>query len=87
MFARDFVARQTGRSVIEKTGILGNYDFTLDWSPDDAPVRAATGDGAAIEQFPPFFLAMQEQLGLKLDRQNGPVEVLIVDRVERPAGN
>ena len=81
MFARDFLARETGRSVTDKTGIAGDFDFTLDWSSDDAP-----GDGA-IPKFPPLFLAIQEQLGLKLDQTKGPVEVLVIDHAERPAEN
>ncbi len=73
-----FLARQTGRSVTDKTGIVGDFDFTLDWTPDD---------GAAVQQFPPFFLALQEQLGLRLEQQKGPVEVLVVEHAERPAEN
>lgn len=80
MFAHDFLANQTGRSVTDQTGIAGDFDFTLDWSPDDAPADA-------VAQFPPFFLALQEQLGLKLEQQKGPVEVLVIDRAEHPAEN
>jgi uncharacterized protein (TIGR03435 family) len=85
-FAKEFLARQIGRSVTDKTGIEGSFDFTLDWSPDDVP-PAAPADGASVAQFPPLMLALQEQLGLRLDQQKGPVEVLVIDHAERPTGN
>lgn len=80
-----FLARQTGRSVTDKSGIAGDFDFTLDWTPDG--VNAPADGGAAAPQFPPFFMALQEQLGLRLDQQKGPVEVLVVERAERPDAN
>ena len=86
MLAKDFLAHQTGRSVIDKTGIAGDFDFTLDWSADDAPAPSADGATGTV-QFPPFFLALEEQLGLKLEKAKGPVEVLAIDHVERPSAN
>ena len=85
MFAKEFLARQTGRSVTHKTGIAGDFDFTLDWSPDDVPAGTSADGGATIVQFPPFLLALQEQLGLRLEQQKGPVEILVIDHAERPA--
>lgn len=82
-----FLARQTGRSVTDKTGIAGDFDFTLDWTPDEGVAGAPVDGGAPAQQFPPFFLALQEQLGLRLDQQKGPVEVLVVERAERPSEN
>lgn len=87
MFAKEFLAHQTGRSVTDKTGIVGDFDFTLDWTPDDAPSSASADAGTPNMQFPPFFLALQEQLGLKLEQQKGPVEILVIDSAERPAEN
>lgn len=87
VFAGQFLANQIARSVTDKTGIEGNFDFTLDWSPDDTPPVAATDGRASPQQFPPLFLAIQEQLGLRLEQQKGPVEVLVVDRAVRPAEN
>ncbi|HUA59137.1 MAG TPA: TIGR03435 family protein [Verrucomicrobiae bacterium] len=87
VFARQFLANQIGRSVTDATGIEGNFDFTLDWSPDDAPAGASPAGGTAPQQFPPLVLALQEQLGLKLEQRKGPVEVLVIDRAERPAEN
>jgi uncharacterized protein (TIGR03435 family) len=65
---------QLGRPVIDRTGISGIYDFTLDWASDDSA--------------PSVFTALQEQLGLKLEAQKGSVEVLVVDSMERkPSAN
>ena len=69
-----------GRVVVDKTGLSGTYDFLLKWTPaDSAPV----GDDAP----PSIFTAVQEQLGLKLESQKGPVEMLVIDRVEMPAAD
>jgi uncharacterized protein (TIGR03435 family) len=73
------------RTVIDRTGLTGTYDFVLRWTPEnlrDAAVNAGPSrDGTSI------FTALQEQLGLKLEAQRGPVEFLIIDRVEPPAPN
>jgi bla regulator protein BlaR1 len=67
------VSREFGGSIIEdKTGLTGNYDFTLHWTP---------GEGQ-----PALFRSLQEQLGLRLEPQNGPAEFLVIDHVEKPAG-
>jgi uncharacterized protein (TIGR03435 family) len=84
------LSQALGRSVIDKTELKGNYDFKLDWTPDEIPpgVRPvgdhptpAPADGTSI------FAAVQEQLGLKLEGSKGPVEILIVDRVEKATEN
>ena len=71
-----------GRIVIDKTGLPGNFDLELTWSGDAA-------DGNAVNQPPPsdspsLFAAIQEQLGLKLEPQRGPVEVLVIDSAQKP---
>ena len=68
-------ALQLDRPVIDQTGLKGNYDFTLEWSPDNVPL----GDSAA----PSLFTAVQEQLGLKLDARKAPVEIIVVDSAEK----
>ena len=65
-----------GRPVVDKTGLDGVFDFNLDWTPEGV----ATADSDAT---PSIFVALQEQLGLKLEAQKSPVEVLIVDHVEK----
>jgi uncharacterized protein (TIGR03435 family) len=66
------------RSVQNKTGLTGEYDFTLEWTPGIAPDDADA---------PSLFTAIQEQLGLKLEPQKGPVEVMAIDHVELPSEN
>jgi uncharacterized protein (TIGR03435 family) len=65
------------RPVVDKTGLTGKYDFTLDWSSSDEPSSTA----------PSIFTALQEQLGLKLESAKGPVAVLVIDHIERPSEN
>jgi uncharacterized protein (TIGR03435 family) len=70
------------RPVIDKTGVVGIFDFRLQYSPDP-PGGAATAEFTG----PSVFTAIEEQLGLKLERARGPHEFLVVDSVERPSAN
>ncbi len=72
--------------VIDKTGLTGGYDFTLRWSPDElsAVPRTSTGDA---DKLPSIFTALREQLGLRLDRARGPLEVIVIDNADRPSAN
>jgi len=72
-FAR-FLALNTGRIVVDRTGLTGVWDFDLKYSPPNAPNPDPDP--------PSIFTALQEQLGLRLDATTGPVEVLAIDRVE-----
>ncbi|HYM25679.1 MAG TPA: M56 family metallopeptidase [Vicinamibacterales bacterium] len=81
-----------GRIVMDRTGLSGDYDFTLKWTPDRMPQgfdkKFAAGALAAPDpNGPSLFTAVREQLGLKLDPQKAPVDVLVIDRAERPTGN
>src|SRR3954467_14157502 len=79
-----------GRIVIDRTGLSGNYDVTLTWTPDQMPQRPPgapepliNGVGVARDgQW--LFAGVREQLGLKLDSQRAPVEMLVIDRAEKP---
>jgi len=74
--------------VVNKTGLKGNYDFTLEWSPEEeGPSMPGEGTVGGESASPSIYTALQEQLGLKLESQKGPVPVLVVDRVERPSEN
>ena len=66
----------TDRPVVDQTGLKGNFNLSLKWSPDAS---------AADANFPSIFTAVREQLGLKLERIKGPVNVLVIDRVEMPS--
>lgn len=70
------LARYLGRPVVDKTGIAGNFDFDLQWSPDQAMDVGS----------PSIFVALHE-IGLQLVSTKGPVEVIAIDRVEKPSGN
>jgi uncharacterized protein (TIGR03435 family) len=75
----------TDRIVVDRTGLLGMFDFELHWTPQNLqssdPTITATADAPAI------FAALQEQLGLKLESQRSPVEFLVIDSVEQPTPN
>lgn len=80
----DLLAHSVGLPVIDSTGVKGIFDFTLQWSPDETPKIGATdGNETAGVAGPSIFTALQEQLGLKLMSEKGPVEVLIVDHIEK----
>jgi uncharacterized protein (TIGR03435 family) len=63
------------RVVRDQSGLSGNFDLTLDYTPDELTVQAGSIS---------LFTALQEQLGLKLEPMRGPVEVLVIDHVEQP---
>ena len=75
------------RPVVDKTGLTGRYDFDLDWAPDETQFGGEVPVAPSDAQSPPFFTAIQEQLGLKLEAKRGPAEALVVDSVERPSAN
>ncbi|HLJ17191.1 MAG TPA: M56 and DUF3738 domain-containing protein [Bryobacteraceae bacterium] len=83
------------RPVLDKTGFTGEFDLKLSFTPDDALMRLpgfgpgdAGGSRAATDSnLPNIFSALEEELGLKLVPAKGPVEVLIIDHVERPTPN
>jgi hypothetical protein len=98
-----------GRTVRNKTGLAGNYDFTLQWTPEarkgpaegrqtkfsnyseffNALPKSNRSTGAEVRvpdsSGPSIFLAIQEQLGLKLEPQTTPLEFLVIDHAEKPA--
>jgi bla regulator protein BlaR1 len=82
-----------GRPVLDKTGLTGKYDFVLEWTPEPGADARAQGFGDGITApapapgGPTIFTALQEQLGLRLDAQKGPVQIIVIDRVEKPSKN
>jgi uncharacterized protein (TIGR03435 family) len=75
--------------MVDQTGVVGRYDFVLNWTPDDSQfgdtrARIAIPTGSASSS-PDLFTAIQEQIGLKLDVTRAPSEVLVMDRVEKPS--
>jgi uncharacterized protein (TIGR03435 family) len=81
-----FLAGQLDRTVVDRTGLIGEFNFDLTWQPDQPAASAPVADAAAVDpNAPSIFTAVQEQLGLKLEATTGPVDVLVIDRVEKPA--
>jgi uncharacterized protein (TIGR03435 family) len=66
---------QLDNLVIDDTGLEGYYEFSLEWTPDILAADGAPG--------PSLFAALQEQLGLRLQAGKGPVEVLVIDQIQR----
>ena len=81
------LSQLTQRVVIDRTGLEGNFDIDLTFTPDRMP-QGPPPAGVQIPSFDPngpsLFTAVQEQLGLKLESERAPIEVLVIDHVERP---
>ncbi len=80
----------SGRPVVNATELTGQYDFSLAWTPDQNFRRPDVSNEAAAQadlSGAPLFTALQEQLGLKLEPAKGSVQILVIDRVERPSDN
>jgi uncharacterized protein (TIGR03435 family) len=67
------------RTVMDKTGLSGRYDFVLYWTPDNATPTEDSG--------PTFFTALDEELGLRLVSVKEPIQVIVVDQLKRPTEN
>jgi bla regulator protein BlaR1 len=78
----------TGRPVIDQTGVIGRFDIHVDFSREGTELTNIRQALPADPTGPPsIFVAIQEQLGLKLEAGRGPVETLVIDHIERPTGN
>ena len=84
-FATVILSEHLRAAVIDKTGLTGEYNFVMTFQPDPPPSRDGTASDAAAG--PTFVEALRDQLGLKLERQKGPVNILVIDHVERPTEN
>ncbi len=81
--------------MIDGTGLTGNFDYSLQWTPDESErgvgiagvEKPDAGLPAGDSSGPSIFTALQEQLGLRLESQKGPVEILVIDRIDKPSGN
>jgi len=92
---------QVGRTVLDKTGLTGRYDFTWQFNqtanPGGGPGGSAARGGGAPgganpsaafdSDAPSIFTVVQEDLGLKLDPGKGPVEIIVIDHMEKPSDN
>jgi len=90
-FASHFMSRGVlDRPVVDKTGLAAKYDFDLEWADDETQFggqlrKRASADNGLDK--PDLFAAVQQQLGLRLDATRGPVDVLVIDKAERPSEN
>jgi uncharacterized protein (TIGR03435 family) len=74
------------RPVVDRTGATGTFDVHLQWTPD--PGEVGDSDAASVEtNSGSIFTMLQQKLGLKLQKATGPVEVLVIDHVEKPTAN
>jgi bla regulator protein blaR1 len=96
-FVAESLAKHLGQPVVDRTGLTGDYDFTMKFSPATATAVHNNGETGAKETTMPvtsisehnaaLLSAIEEQLGLKLDPQTIPLPVLVIDRAEKPAAN
>jgi uncharacterized protein (TIGR03435 family) len=81
------LSQLTQRIVVDRTGLTGNFDIDLSFTPDRMP-QGSPPPGVPLPSIDPngpsVFTAVQEQLGLKLESERAPVEVLVIDHVEPP---
>jgi uncharacterized protein (TIGR03435 family) len=79
------------RPVVDQTGLTGKFDFSLTFTPDDSefnghpPQMRKSADD--VEAAPGLFEAIQQQLGLKLEAKKTPVDVIVIDQVQKPSSN
>ena len=90
------LSQRLGRTVFDKTGLTGNYDFTLQMPPmhGPGPMPHAAGneppgadDGADDDSGPSIFTIIQDQLGLKLESERAPLPLIVIDHIEQPSQN
>jgi uncharacterized protein (TIGR03435 family) len=74
------------RPVLDKTGLTGRYDFDLQWAPDESQFGGEI-PASTDASVPPFFTAIQQQLGLRLVAMHGPIQAIVVDHAEHPSAN
>ena len=87
MLLAEELSKEVGRPVVDKTGIAGRYDLMLRWTPDNGAIPAPGGSDSGADSAPSLLTALEEQLGLKLESEKGPVQVLVIDHVEQPTQN
>ena len=75
------------RPVIDRTGLSGHFDFTLEWAPDDSQFGGAVDTPPDTTPALPLFQAIEQQLGLKLTATHGPVSTLVIDHADHPTAD
>jgi uncharacterized protein (TIGR03435 family) len=75
------------RPVVDQTGLSGKYDFELEWTPDETQFGGTLPQGPPDTDRPGLFAAVQQQLGLRLEATRGPIDTMVINRVEKPTEN
>jgi uncharacterized protein (TIGR03435 family) len=78
-----FLSGELGRPVTDETGLTGQYDFKLDWTPDLNQPTSDASEGSG----PSIFTALTDQLGLRLQSTKGPVVVYVIEKIQPPSDN
>ena len=89
LFTR-FLSQRLDRAIIDKTNLTGRFDIQLQWTPEAGEAPFDPGGNRlppADSSGPSVFTAIQEQLGLRLESAKGPVEIFVIDHVEKPSEN
>jgi uncharacterized protein (TIGR03435 family) len=77
-----------GRLVLNRTGLMGKYDFMLKWTPDSTLGPPSMGSAISLDpSAPSLFTAIAQQLGLKLEATKAPVDTIVIDAVTMPSPN
>jgi uncharacterized protein (TIGR03435 family) len=76
-----------GRPVLDRTGLEGSFDYKLEWSPDETQLRSQEAPPETEGNAPSLAAALQQQVGLKLVSRKGPVDLIVVEKAERPRAN
>jgi uncharacterized protein (TIGR03435 family) len=76
-----------GRPVLDRTDLKGSFDYHLEWSPDELQLLSQDAPSQKDDNAPSLAGALQEQMGLKLVSQKGPVDLITVEKAERPTAN
>jgi uncharacterized protein (TIGR03435 family) len=82
------LARMLGSPVVDTTGIPGEFSFKLEWAPENSPSTSLAG--AAPTEAPigaSLFTVLQQDLGIRLEPRKAPIEVLVIERAEKPTEN
>ena len=87
----EFLSNELGRTVIDKTGLTGSFNLRLEFAPNlpgfDRGPNVLPAPSSTVPPGLSIFTAMEEQLGMRLTSAEGPVEVFVIEHVERPREN
>jgi uncharacterized protein (TIGR03435 family) len=83
----EVLSRQMDLPVVNQTGLAGQFDLKLEWTPESGNAARPGADEAATGAGVSIFTAIQQQLGLRLRARKAPIEVIVIDHAEKPSEN